>query len=367
MHLYGSNIYWPHVKAQHLAYVESVLRDSDHYRHDLYTTINANTNTRGGNIWQKLHVPDSWTSEHMYQVTADLYDICLIMFGIPRRSEKANVSAVNMHGNYNSSHKFFQFINGNHFEPLLPIFGDTTIPSGFRMPEATWTNTVGIPGCSKSVRKYFGTRPINQHPWFRIGLQKHDVDGPQPFMPRAVIPLVSRSNLEVALGREIVNIPVDLKGPPIDFPNPPKLVGNLVPPAEEILSRESTPAGISPSDSDLVQQLTPSDVSDDEELPADEPVVFPMGRGVNLTTYRRRLVADLRALATAADLVFDNKTKKADVVTLLRAADQALTDQATARSTAAREDAVARNTARAARREARAAALERPNKRQKRR
>ncbi|KAI0150741.1 hypothetical protein GGR57DRAFT_471408, partial [Xylariaceae sp. FL1272] len=127
--LQGSRARWELVKAEHLEYMFHVLSDEHHPRHDLYAK-ELNTKffaTRGSagdhpdfkaNLWQLLHMPHTWTPSVMQQVTADLYNIHLITFTLDRQS--MSCTEVSIRGVYNSRHVFMLFVDGNHFQPLMP-------------------------------------------------------------------------------------------------------------------------------------------------------------------------------------------------------------------------------------------------------
>ncbi|KAJ3571171.1 hypothetical protein NPX13_g5472 [Xylaria arbuscula] len=130
--LHGNAARWNMIKADHLTYMQHVLGDKTHPRHELYTKLNAQFfQTQGGgwkngepysthqfkaNIWQLLHLPHSWTPGVMQQITADLYNIHLITFTyIPAKNLCSEVS---IRGAYNSRHVFILFTDNSHFQPL---------------------------------------------------------------------------------------------------------------------------------------------------------------------------------------------------------------------------------------------------------
>ncbi|KAI0101544.1 hypothetical protein GGR51DRAFT_574936 [Nemania sp. FL0031] len=123
--LHGTSTRWDIIKAEHLAYLQHVLTDKTHPRHDLYTKLNtqffeSNGPTPGlkfkANLWQLLHMPHSWTPGVIQQITADLYSIHLVTFTY--ESRKRFCSEVSIRGAYNSRHVFMLFIDGVHFQPL---------------------------------------------------------------------------------------------------------------------------------------------------------------------------------------------------------------------------------------------------------
>lgn len=130
--LHGKPARWDIVKADHLAYMQHVLGDKTHPRHQFYIELNtqffetnagrwkdgyASTTSRfKANIWQLLHLPRSWTPGVMQQITADLYNIHLITFTYDRT--KNLCSEVSIRGAYNRRHVFMLFKDGTHFQPL---------------------------------------------------------------------------------------------------------------------------------------------------------------------------------------------------------------------------------------------------------
>ncbi|KAI0429577.1 hypothetical protein F5Y09DRAFT_356876 [Xylaria sp. FL1042] len=91
--LHGKPARWNIIKADHLVYIQHVLSDKTHPRHQLYAKLNTQFfETSSGtlkhtmtprfkaNIWQLLHMPHSWTPGVMQQITADLYNIHLVTF-----------------------------------------------------------------------------------------------------------------------------------------------------------------------------------------------------------------------------------------------------------------------------------------------
>ncbi|KAI1124656.1 hypothetical protein F5Y10DRAFT_284882 [Nemania abortiva] len=123
--LHGMPHRWDMIKADHLAYLQHVLGDKTHPRHELYTKLNGQFFESNGpvstfkfraNLWQLLHMPHAWTPGVMQQITADLYNIHLVTFSYDRR--KNLCSEVSVRGAYNSRHVFMLFANNCHFQPL---------------------------------------------------------------------------------------------------------------------------------------------------------------------------------------------------------------------------------------------------------
>ncbi|KAI1149291.1 hypothetical protein F4825DRAFT_453596 [Nemania diffusa] len=122
--LHGNPIRWDIIKAEHLTYLQHVLSDKTHPRHELYAKLNSQffeshgpaTSKFKANLWQLLHMPHAWTPGVMQQITADLYNIHLVTFTY--KSHQNMCSEVSVRGAYNSRHVFMLFIDGNHFQPL---------------------------------------------------------------------------------------------------------------------------------------------------------------------------------------------------------------------------------------------------------
>jgi hypothetical protein len=101
---------WDLIKAEHLEYLQFVLNDKTHPRHELYAKqLNTQFFESNGpeasnfkaNLWQLLHMPHAWTPGVMQQVTADLYNIHLVTFSYD--ADKNMCSEVNVRG---ASHSF---------------------------------------------------------------------------------------------------------------------------------------------------------------------------------------------------------------------------------------------------------------------
>ncbi|KAF3022029.1 hypothetical protein E8E14_012572 [Neopestalotiopsis sp. 37M] len=171
--LYGSGDHWDLVKADHLAYVKYVLCTPGHARHQLYAeklnkkffrTSSADSKNKildpfQANMWQTLHMAHSWTPALMLQVTADLYNVCLIVF--TRETDREGncvISETAVRGSYNSRHIFMQFVNGNHFMPMCP---NEFRPSEFRYPRVTVDRTANFTSAPKAT----SAKSTIQHPW----------------------------------------------------------------------------------------------------------------------------------------------------------------------------------------------------------
>ncbi|TLD27284.1 hypothetical protein PspLS_05081 [Pyricularia sp. CBS 133598] len=140
MHMYGRPDFGVRVKLEHLRHVEAVLMNPQHPRHEAYTKINARffqTNAEGlsggpfvANMWQILHLPGSWTPSWMTQITADVYGVFVVLYTL-KTEKRLLVTETTTRGVYNSRHIFLLFVDGNHYQPMIPNEYD---PSEFRCP-----------------------------------------------------------------------------------------------------------------------------------------------------------------------------------------------------------------------------------------
>ncbi|KAI0132025.1 hypothetical protein BJ170DRAFT_227949 [Xylariales sp. AK1849] len=163
--MHGSDKDWALVKAEHLAYVHHVLSHAEHARCGLYTELNrkffrTSSTADGGasfmaNLWQVLHMAHAWTPSVMQQVTADLYNVCVIAF---TKDERFNITETTMRGSFNSRHIFLQFTNGNHFQPMCT---NEYLPSEFRYPRISVETTVKFANAPKATSK----KTALEHPW----------------------------------------------------------------------------------------------------------------------------------------------------------------------------------------------------------
>lgn len=180
--LCGGEEYWPWVKAAHKIWLDYVLRDKQHPRHGLYTKLehNATEDRRKNSV--VLRTPGAWTSStSMGQVTADLYDIFLIIF-----DDDNSPVGVDMYGCQNATQRFLRY-KGSHFEPVLPI---VPRPSEFHFPVNTNRGYDGEGGKLKSLNGN-----ARQH---KIGFVVPEQLLPRPFLPRP-----STIDLEIAVGKDL--------------------------------------------------------------------------------------------------------------------------------------------------------------------
>ncbi|KAH8197113.1 hypothetical protein TruAng_008718 [Truncatella angustata] len=172
--LHGTDKHWNIVKAEHLAYVHHVLEHPHHARYGLYSDLlnkkffRTNSSTADGqgtmpgfraNMYQVLFLAHAWTPALMQQVTADLYNICVIMFTRERTGQQEwTISETAVRGSHNARHIFIQFVDGNHFQPMVP---NHYTASEFRYPYVTVDKTAKYSNAPKAT----STKTSLQHPW----------------------------------------------------------------------------------------------------------------------------------------------------------------------------------------------------------
>lgn len=170
--LYGTDEHWNIVKAEHLAFVHYVLGHTGHARHKLYVddlnskfvrTASSTADSRVmnkfmANMWQVLHMAHAWTPAFVQQVTADLYNICVIMFTREGQLDDCTITETAVRGSYNARHIFIQFVGGNHFQPMCP---NNYRPSEFQYPRLTVDKTAKYSNAPKATSSKTGL----SHPW----------------------------------------------------------------------------------------------------------------------------------------------------------------------------------------------------------
>jgi hypothetical protein len=128
--LYGNASAWLRVKAEHLSYLENVLRKPDHPRHAFYERQNrAYTRTKatgpGGktwtgdvNLWEKLLIPGCWVNEDLCDLTADVYSVFLVLYKYDADTKNPQwmkkVYDMKTYGSYNTRHIFMCYFVGFH-------------------------------------------------------------------------------------------------------------------------------------------------------------------------------------------------------------------------------------------------------------
>lgn len=136
------------------------IADSEHCRHQLYTEMNQkfynttisldNTKLRdrevdtAANFYQLLSLPQVWMPLDMLDVTADIYNLFIVVFTITEPTTarpQPLVTEVNVKGSYNARHVFLLF-NGFHYQPMVP---NEFLASEFTFPRVTYENVKGLP------------------------------------------------------------------------------------------------------------------------------------------------------------------------------------------------------------------------------
>ncbi|KAF7958923.1 hypothetical protein EAE96_002449 [Botrytis aclada] len=119
MALYGSTLYWHYTKYCHLWFFRYVLTHPAHPRHDYYWHLNSFDDGGGANMWKKLNTPHAWQSSDLFNVTADIYNLFVVLYEAP---------TIGLYGQYNATHVFFHLINRNHYESLIPEDNEVQFP-----------------------------------------------------------------------------------------------------------------------------------------------------------------------------------------------------------------------------------------------
>ncbi|PSS02250.1 hypothetical protein BD289DRAFT_422258 [Coniella lustricola] len=180
-HMYGNYGYSMRVKAEHLEFFTAVLLDDTHPRYADYNTLNKtfvdSQVTFGGkaaptrvNLYQQMRVPRVWTSDAMFQVTADLYNLFIVNYRLdardaPTRFKKKKTKllyagAPIMYGSYNARHVFFLYVDNNHYQPMTP---NDFFASEFQTPRPTFDSTFGYESTTRRIEK--AQRLSTSHPW----------------------------------------------------------------------------------------------------------------------------------------------------------------------------------------------------------
>ncbi|KAM7183587.1 hypothetical protein V8F33_013501, partial [Rhypophila sp. PSN 637] len=152
--LYGTSRAWLRVKAEHLYYLEKVLTNKDHVRHEFYKRLNAvssethaSVRARSGNgtpwqgfvnLWERLQIPNCWTSDEICALTADVYGVFLVLYSIRENATANQVYDLRTYGAFNNRHLFAAFKGGNHFVPLVP---NNFYHYEFRLPRISLAST----------------------------------------------------------------------------------------------------------------------------------------------------------------------------------------------------------------------------------
>ncbi|ESZ97986.1 hypothetical protein SBOR_1657 [Sclerotinia borealis F-4128] len=127
MALYGTTQYWHFVKYCHLWFFRYVLLHPAHPRYEFYWHLNAVAGANNKNMWHQPSIPHAWQSSELFNVTADIYNLFIILYEQlpmptdPTKSTKQqDDQTIGLFGQYNATHVFFHLINRNHYQTLVP-------------------------------------------------------------------------------------------------------------------------------------------------------------------------------------------------------------------------------------------------------
>ncbi|TGO31336.1 hypothetical protein BPAE_0001g02360 [Botrytis paeoniae] len=121
MALYGTTLYWHYTKYCHLWFFRYVLTHPAHPRYDFYWHLNSFGDSDGEmNMWHRLNTPHAWQSSELFNVTADIYNLFVVLYEAP--------GTIDLFGQYNATHMFFHLINRNHYESLIPKDNEIQFP-----------------------------------------------------------------------------------------------------------------------------------------------------------------------------------------------------------------------------------------------
>lgn len=151
--VYGDHTFNQRVQAEHLQYYGDVLEWADHPRYQLYkrmnrkfydtvVTANGTDVSTVGNFFQLLSIPQAWIPLDLLDVSADLYNLFIVVYTIRRRANlPAEVTEVSTKGSYNARHVCLLF-NGFHYQPMVP---NEFLASEFTFPRITYENVRSLP------------------------------------------------------------------------------------------------------------------------------------------------------------------------------------------------------------------------------
>ncbi|KAF7928420.1 uncharacterized protein EAE98_005476 [Botrytis deweyae] len=142
MALYGTTLYWHYTKYCHLWFFRYVLTHPAHPRYDFYWHLNSFGNAEGEmNMWHRLNTPHAWQSSELFNITADIYNLFVVLYEAPK--------TIDLFGHYNATHVFFHLINRNHYESLIAEDNEIQFP----FPDGVTVN----PRPGRSKMRPFGT------------------------------------------------------------------------------------------------------------------------------------------------------------------------------------------------------------------
>ncbi|KAL2130908.1 hypothetical protein VTI74DRAFT_5792 [Chaetomium olivicolor] len=171
---YGDASFWLRVKAEHLCFLEKVLKNHNHPRHSFYSRENqvrSKTKATGGgpewegmaNMWEMLQIPGCWNNEDMCHLTADVYGVFLVLYKYGGRSDQRwhnKVYDMKAYGAYNSRHIFLCYTHENHFQPMVP---NDYYAYEFKLPRLTLRSTKKYRLVTRERRRFVGDGP--RHHW----------------------------------------------------------------------------------------------------------------------------------------------------------------------------------------------------------
>lgn len=196
--LYGNASYWIRVKAEHLNFLEDVLKNPRHHRHAFYARENqVSTQTKATgpadqaeilvNLWEKLLIPGCWANDDLSHLTADVYGIFLVVYKYnedPKNNFdwKDKVYDMKTFGAYNNRHVFLCYAvslalslflrdnnspvqHGNHYQPMIP---NEFLASEFKLPRITLQNTKRYKLVTRERRRLVKNGP--GHHWRNQGV-----------------------------------------------------------------------------------------------------------------------------------------------------------------------------------------------------
>lgn len=156
--VYGGRAFDARVKAEHLQYFSDVLKWPTHPRHEMYTRLNewfyesyvsrpqgqaGDGGSRASielaaNFYQLLTVPNCYIPMDMFEVTADLYNLFIVIYTL---GENGVVTEMTTKGSYNARHVFMLY-SAKHFQPMVP---NDYYASEFQLPRITHYSTLNYP------------------------------------------------------------------------------------------------------------------------------------------------------------------------------------------------------------------------------
>lgn len=159
--VYGDQSFYLRVQAEHLQHFGDVLEWEDHPRHQEYTRLNEDFHSATietgqvyvvtrANYFQLLSIPHTWMPLNMFDITADLYNLFIVVYEIrksrPGEDGTFTVTDIKTMGSYNARHVFLLF-TGDHFQPMVP---NDFLASEFTFPRVTYENVKSFPNSNDS-------------------------------------------------------------------------------------------------------------------------------------------------------------------------------------------------------------------------